>query len=76
MNPKQLQIIETFGLGQSVVAGAGCGKTTTLVEKCLTLLKQNPQAKFCAVSFTEKSVRDLKEALVKRLDTGRLGAAH
>jgi ATP-dependent exoDNAse (exonuclease V) beta subunit len=63
MNPKQLQIIETFGLGQSVIAGAGCGKTTTLVAKCLSLLQKKPQARFCAVSFTEKSVRDLKEAL-------------
>jgi superfamily I DNA/RNA helicase len=65
LNPKQLQIIESFGLGQAVIAGAGCGKTTTLVAKCLALLEKNPKARFCAVSFTEKSVRDLKESLVK-----------
>jgi ATP-dependent exoDNAse (exonuclease V) beta subunit len=77
MNPKQLQIIETFGLGQSVIAGAGCGKTTTLVAKCLELLKLHPQARFCAVSFTEKSVRDLREALTKGLGLERkLDASH
>ena len=63
--PEQLEIIESFGRGQSVVAGAGCGKTTTLVAKCLALLQSNPKARFCAVSFTEKSVRDLKESLAK-----------
>lgn len=77
MNPKQLQIIETFGQGQSVVAGAGCGKTTTLVAKCLKLLERNPKARFCAVSFTEKSVRDLREALTKGLGADRsLDASH
>jgi ATP-dependent helicase/nuclease subunit A len=65
MNGQQLEIIETFGVGQAVIAGAGCGKTTTLVAKCVELIRQNPDARFCAVSFTEKSVRDLKESLKK-----------
>ncbi len=70
---QQLEIIENFGQGQAVIAGAGCGKTTTLVAKCLALLKTVHPLKtksgprFCAVSFTEKSVRDLKEALAKGL---------
>lgn len=61
--PQQHEIIHTFGQGQAVVAGAGCGKTTTLVAKCLRLLEENPKARVCAVSFTEKSVRDLKKAI-------------
>ena len=82
LNPKQLQIVESFGLGQAVIAGAGCGKTTTLVAKCLALLEKNPKARFCAVSFTEKSVRDLKESLVKGFEAAGLtqsltsGGAH
>ena len=75
MNSKQIEIIETFGKGQSVVAGAGCGKTTTLVAKCLALLARNPKARFCAVSFTEKSVRDLREALTRGLGQELLGVA-
>ena len=67
MNEKQLKIIESRGLGQAVVAGAGCGKTTTLVAKCKALIEKEPKARFCAVSFTEKSVRDLREALTKGL---------
>jgi ATP-dependent exoDNAse (exonuclease V) beta subunit len=65
MNEQQLEIIRTFGVGQAVIAGAGCGKTTTLVAKCITLLRERPTARFCAVSFTEKSVRDLKDSLKK-----------
>jgi ATP-dependent exoDNAse (exonuclease V) beta subunit len=65
MNEQQQEIIQTFGIGQAVIAGAGCGKTTTLVAKCVELVRQNPDARFCAVSFTEKSVRDLKESLKK-----------
>lgn len=65
MNEQQLEIIRSFGVGQAVIAGAGCGKTTTLVAKCITLLRERPKARFCAVSFTEKSVRDLKDSLKK-----------
>ena len=76
MNEQQQEIINTFGLGQSVVAGAGCGKTTTLVAKCQALVERNQKARFCAVSFTEKSVRDLKESLVKGFGATRLDPAH
>jgi ATP-dependent helicase/nuclease subunit A len=67
VNDKQQAIVESFGQGLAVVAGAGCGKTTTLVAKCEELLNRNSKARFCAVSFTEKSVRDLKEALTRKL---------
>ncbi len=67
MNEKQKVIVESFGRGLAVVAGAGCGKTTTLVAKCRELLSRNPKARFCAVSFTEKSVRDLRESLSEKL---------
>lgn len=65
VNPKQMKIVESRGVGQAVVAGAGCGKTTTLVARCKALMNRQPGARFCAVSFTEKSVRDLREALLR-----------
>ena len=74
VNEKQAKIVESQGLGQAVVAGAGCGKTTTLVAKCKALMARNPEARFCAVSFTEKSVRDLREALTKGLPGVELSA--
>src|SRR5262245_11324574 len=67
LTSEQQEIVSAWGQGMSVVAGAGCGKTTTLVWKVRELLRRDPQAKFAAVSFTEKSAADLKEKLSKEL---------
>jgi len=65
LSPEQRKVVESWGKGLAVLAGAGSGKTTTLVIKCSELLKRNPEAKFAAVSFTERSASDLKEKLSK-----------
>jgi ATP-dependent helicase/nuclease subunit A len=67
LSPEQQRVVNEWGRGMSVMAGAGSGKTTTLVIKCAELLKRNPKARFCAVSFTEKSASDLKEKLARHL---------
>ena len=63
LSPEQRRVVETWGRGMAVLAGAGSGKTTTLVVKCVELLKSRPEAKLCAVSFTERSAGDLREKL-------------
>lgn len=73
LTPEQRQVVETWGQGLAVLAGAGSGKTTTLVIKCEELLNRNPEARFAAVSFTERSASDLREKLSIRLaDRGGL----
>ncbi len=62
-SPEQQKVIDTWGKGISVIAGAGSGKTTTLVMKCQRLLEMNPQARILAVSFTERSASDLREKI-------------
>ncbi len=62
-SPEQRAVIDTWNRGQSVLAGAGSGKTTTIVEKCHELMRRNPEARFAAVSFTEKSASDLRTRL-------------
>ena len=52
LSPEQQVVLETWGKGLAIMAGAGSGKTTTLVQKCAELLRRNSQAKFAAVSFT------------------------
>ncbi len=57
---EQAAVLEHRGSGLAVMAGAGAGKTTVLVEKCARLLSERPDARICAVSFTEKSAADLR----------------
>ncbi len=68
LSPEQQRVLETWGQGLSVMAGAGSGKTTTLVSKCLKLVEKNSEARFAAVSFTERSASDLRA----KLSTGLL----
>jgi ATP-dependent helicase/nuclease subunit A len=62
---EQREVIDTWGQGIAVLAGAGSGKTYTLVQKVRALLEREPEAKFAAVSFTEKSASDLRAKLTK-----------
>ena len=72
---EQIRVIEHWGSGMAVLAGAGSGKTTTLVSKCLRLLEKDPTARLIAVSFTERSAGDLRAKLSKAfLKKGQPGA--
>ncbi|MBC7387260.1 MAG: UvrD-helicase domain-containing protein [Cryobacterium sp.] len=62
---EQQAVIENWGQGIAVLAGAGSGKTYTLVEKVRALLLRNSEARFAAVSFTEKSASDLRAKLTR-----------
>ncbi len=66
-SPEQQKVIDTWGEGLAVLAGAGSGKTTTLVEKCAQLMRLHPKSRFVAVSFTERSAGDLKSKLFDTL---------
>ena len=65
--PEQARVLESMGRGLAVQAGAGSGKTTTMVQKCLRLIEVKPDARFAAVSFTERSTSDLREKLAAQL---------
>lgn len=71
--PEQQEVIETWGKGLAVLAGAGCGKTTTLVRKCERLLREKPDSRVIAVSFTERSASDLREKLATVIRVEGLG---
>jgi len=65
LTEEQRQVVETWGQGQAVLAGAGCGKTSTLIAKCHRLIQMNSEARIAAVSFTERSASDLREKFAK-----------
>src|SRR5437899_2090804 len=55
-----------------VIAGAGTGKTRTLVERCLhCLLKENPRAsldQMLMVTFTDAAAAEMRQRIRQRLD--------
>jgi DNA helicase-2/ATP-dependent DNA helicase PcrA len=65
MTQEQQDIIDFWGKSLAVIAGAGTGKTTTFIKKCLQLLKEKPDARFVAISFTQKSATELQQRLTK-----------
>ena len=67
LTDQQREVVESWGQGLAVLAGAGSGKTSTLVVKCVELLRRKPDAKFAAVSFTEKSAADLQRKLAMEI---------
>jgi ATP-dependent helicase/nuclease subunit A len=69
--PTQLQAIATPG-NVVLVAGAGTGKTHTLVERCLhCLLEQTPPAsldEILMVTFTEAAAAEMRQRIRQRLE--------
>ncbi|MGE5322777.1 MAG: UvrD-helicase domain-containing protein, partial [Actinomycetota bacterium] len=68
-NPRQKEAIEHVSGPMLVLAGAGTGKTTVLVERIARLIEQQharPE-EILAITFTENAARELVERVEKRL---------
>ena len=60
-SPEQLPAITTWGRDVVVTAGAGAGKTLTLVARYLALLAEGtPLRAILAITFTEKAAREMR----------------
>lgn len=76
MNPTPAQLEAVFARGNVlVVAGAGTGKTRTLVDRCLhCLLEEKPPAsldEILMVTFTEAAAAEMRQRIRQRLDEER-----
>ena len=62
-NPKQKEAIEHVSGPMLVLAGAGTGKTTVLVERIARLIEQGhaQSDEILAITFTENAAAELKE---------------
>ncbi|HWF06695.1 MAG TPA: ATP-dependent DNA helicase, partial [Candidatus Angelobacter sp.] len=68
-NPKQIQAIEHVHGPMLVLAGAGTGKTTVLVERIAWLIEQGhaKPEEILAITFTDNAAAELQERVAKRL---------
>ena len=66
-NEKQKQVIDHRGAPLVVIAGPGTGKTATLVERMVGILRERPTATVSLLTFTRASRRDTWGKLKKKL---------
>lgn len=67
LTPSQVQAVDARG-NVIVVAGAGTGKTSTLVERCVALLNENSSIEnILMVTFTEAAAAEMRHRLRVRL---------
>ncbi|HIC09008.1 MAG TPA: ATP-dependent DNA helicase Rep [Aquificales bacterium] len=68
LNPQQKEAVEYLGGSLLVVAGAGSGKTKTLVAKIEHLIKNGyDPRRILAITFTNKAAKELKERIKNTL---------
>jgi len=69
LTPSQQQAVAARGNGL-VMAGAGTGKTRTLVARCLDCLERQrtSQDKLLVVTFTEAAAAEMRQRLRKSLE--------
>ena len=72
LNPPQREaVLHTEG-PLLVLAGAGSGKTRVIVEKIAHLIQTNryPAKRIAAITFTNKSAKEMRERVAKRIKGG------
>lgn len=68
LNKQQLEAINTIEGQLLILAGAGSGKTTVLVQRIIEMLKRGiPAEHLLTLTFTNKAANELKERIVKEL---------
>jgi len=73
LNNKQLEAVQSTEGPLLIIAGAGAGKTKTITERTVQIIKNGVEPKnILCLTFTNKAAAEMRERIIQRLEEEKL----